>query len=152
MKKNCKGKNNGFWGKHHTVEVRRKISEALKGKKPWNTGKKLSEEHKKKLKKISIKNKNKPPVYNGENHPRWVGDKITYSSLHQWLVANFGKACRCENPKCEKRSNFFEWAKIKGKPYKRERKYFWQLCCVCHHKYDDKVKKMLKTKLCRTSN
>lgn len=39
-------------GKKHSEETKRKISEALKGKEPWNAGKKtgpLSEEHKKRL-------------------------------------------------------------------------------------------------------
>ena len=36
-------------GKKHTEVTRRKISEAHKGKSPWNKGKKFSDEHKRKL-------------------------------------------------------------------------------------------------------
>jgi hypothetical protein len=34
-----KGENNGMYGKHHTDECKRKVSEKLKGRIPWNKGK-----------------------------------------------------------------------------------------------------------------
>lgn len=44
-----KGKNNGFYGKHHSEETKRKIGEAQKGKTPWNKGKHHSYETRKKI-------------------------------------------------------------------------------------------------------
>ena len=38
-------------GKTHSEETKRKMSEALKGRKPWNIGKHLSEETKRKMSK-----------------------------------------------------------------------------------------------------
>ena len=43
------GEDNPMYRKHHTDEARRKMSEAKKGKTTWNKGKKLSAEHKKKI-------------------------------------------------------------------------------------------------------
>lgn len=67
---NSKGENNPFYGKKHSIEIRKKISKGLKGIIPWNKGKKgyknsypknrnghiVSEEVKE---KISIANKGK---------------------------------------------------------------------------------------------
>ena len=46
-----KGEKNSFYGKHHTEESKKKISEARKGEKNPFYGKQLTEEHKKKLSK-----------------------------------------------------------------------------------------------------
>jgi len=48
LKGRFKGKDNPFYGKHHSEESRRKISEANKGNK-YNNGRKFSEEHKQHL-------------------------------------------------------------------------------------------------------
>lgn len=69
MSKSKIGKNNSFYGKHHSEETKNKLSKNHKGFKhseeskkkmsesrqnfiPWNTGKKLSLEHRKKLSEI----------------------------------------------------------------------------------------------------
>ena len=44
-----KGKNNPFFGKHHSDETRKKMSEALKGENNPLFGKHFSEEHRRKL-------------------------------------------------------------------------------------------------------
>jgi len=36
MKKDYSGVNNGFYGKKHTDETKRKISEGQRGRIPWN--------------------------------------------------------------------------------------------------------------------
>ena len=75
------GKDNPFYGKHHTEETKRKISDANKGNKTW-LGKSLSDEHKKKLseahkgKKVSEETKRKisetlKNKYVLENHPNY---------------------------------------------------------------------------------
>ena len=43
------GENHPFYGKHHTEEARKKISENQKGRKPWCTGLKLTAEHRAKI-------------------------------------------------------------------------------------------------------
>lgn len=51
IKKKLTGENNGFYGKKHTEETKRKMSESQKGRKPWNKGKSdiYSDEHKQRL-------------------------------------------------------------------------------------------------------
>jgi hypothetical protein len=59
-----------------------------------------------------------------------------YHAIHKWIYKNYGKAIKCENIDCEKRSNDFEWALSKGKKYEYKRENFIQLCKSCHIKYD----------------
>lgn len=75
----------------------------------------------------------------GEKNPMWKGDKVGYKALHRWLKDNFGKANKCENPKCPKKSQKFEWSLIKGKEYSHRRKNFRMLCRSCHCKYDNLI-------------
>lgn len=55
LSKSCGGKNNGFYGKHHTEEIRKRISEANSGKNNFFYGKTHSKETKEKLRKAWIK-------------------------------------------------------------------------------------------------
>ena len=72
----------------------------------------------------------------GENHPSWLGNRISYKGLHIWLKAEFGRANKCENSNCKKQSKSFDWALKKGKRYERRIENFWQLCRKCHKAYD----------------
>ena len=76
----------------------------------------------------------------GKLHPHWIKSKkaLKYSTVHMWLRRDFGKANKCENPICEKKSNNFQWSLKKGKKYIRNRNNFWMLCRICHAKYDIK--------------
>src|SRR3990167_3781949 len=77
----------------------------------------------------------------GEKGSNWRGDNVGYVGLHEWLYSNFGKASRCENPACvyprkgAKKMLLkpwrYEWALRRGKPYKRDREHFIQLCIAC---------------------
>ena len=84
-----KGKNTGednpMYGKHHTKEAKKKLSESHKGKPTWSKGKKLSEETKKKLseshkgKKISEETKNKiSKAYKGKHWKLVDGKRVWY--------------------------------------------------------------------------
>ena len=70
----------GFTGKHHTERSRRKISQKMKGKSPWNKGLRgvyirqpLSEESKK---KISKSKQGQPSNFKGKHHGREAKRKI----------------------------------------------------------------------------
>ena len=128
-------------------ETRRKISLAL-------TGKKLSKEHRKKL---AEKHKGKKwtekqriaivaKLRFKENHQGWKGENAGYHAIHCWIKKSWGKANKCENPKCfypkigakylmEKPSRY-EWANITGKYNRFDRKDWLMLCVSCHRKLD----------------
>ena len=57
----CVGKDNHNYGKTKSEEVRKKISQSKKGHIPWNKGKKMSESYKESCKKGWITRKNKSP-------------------------------------------------------------------------------------------
>lgn len=76
----------------------------------------------------------------GKDHYKWTGDKASYGAIHLWLRKTYGKADRCENPKCPKKSKIFEYALIKGKKHERKRKNYKKLCRSCHDIYDETYK------------
>lgn len=80
----------------------------------------------------------------GEESHGWKGDSIIYSGIHLWLIKTFGKATRCENLLCEKKSKNFDWALIHGNDYKRLREVFMMLCRSCHVRYDRHIRKIVR--------
>ena len=92
-------------------------------------GRKLSEEHKQKIRE----------ALKGPNHYLWQGNKVNYRGLHLWVQRELCKAKKCEHcgkdsvPKNRKRH--FNWANISRK-YKRNLKDWISLCIPCHIKYD----------------
>lgn len=90
-----KGKNNHFYGKKHTDETRRKMSEA------WTTGRRtLTEEHKEKLKKAhytkKVRNKTTGEVFNS----------VKEASLKYNLKdTHISRVCRGKR----KKTGGFEW-------------------------------------------
>ena len=97
-------------------------------------GKFLSEEHKKKISLAHIGMKKF--WITGEKSGKWKGNKVGYWGIHDWLQKEFGKANKCENPNCFKKSRVFNWAKLENKLYERRRENFIMLCRSCHAKYD----------------
>ncbi len=95
----------------------------IKGGNPWNKGGKF-------------------PKLSNEHHWHWKGG-IEYFGIHKWLGKTFGKANKCENPDCLKKSKIFHWAKLKDKFYSRNRENFWMLCQKCHSIYDE-IKPVVK--------
>ncbi len=77
---------------------------------------------------------NKSTALRGEKSPHWVGDKVGYCGIHDWIKTNYGLAQKCEQCGSDKNVH---WAKLKGKEYERKRENFWQLCSKCHMDYDD---------------
>ena len=86
-------------------------------------------------------------VPKGKEHGNWKGIKASYTAFHHWLAESFGKAKKCQNPKCKyPRKNRasqitysparFEYALIKGKEHDHKRENYITLCASCHRKYD----------------
>lgn len=73
----------------------------------------------------------------GDKHHNWVGDKVTYFSLHNWIARKLGKAKYCSN-NVEHKSKCFHWANISGE-YKRDVADFYSLCSSCNHKDGIKI-------------
>jgi hypothetical protein len=120
-------KNTGDKNPAKRIEVRKKISEAMKGNKNGignksRTGIKSSEETKI---KISLANLGKIKY--------WKGEEATYSSKHHWVRNHKGKPKICEN--CGKSAK--HWANIDHK-YHRDLDDYIALCVKCHKKYDRK--------------
>ncbi len=123
---NRKGKLNPNWGKvgamrgkKHTLEARKKMSIVIKAK---NSQPEFT--LKRSLAVKAIKN------------PNWKGEQVKYAGLHRWLSKNYGKAVYCENILCLKLSNKFQWAKLRGKEYTRDKNNYAKLCVKCHMNYD----------------
>ncbi len=136
----------GMLGKHHTKETKEKLSKS-------HTGKKLSPEHRA---KVIIILKNNPPnkearkrageKQKGKLHHNWKGEKVSYRTLHNWIVNNFGKADHCEH--CGKTdAKRYDWANISGE-YKRDISDYIQLCRKCHIKFDETPEKIKDRKSC----
>ena len=71
----------------------------------------------------------------GEKNPVWKGDKVSYSSLHEWIQNHKPKLEFCEN--CNKNKPF-DLANISGE-YKRDVNDFKWLCRSCHMKEDGRL-------------
>ena len=136
---------NGMLGKEHSEETKRKmslshvgkkykpmseqgkknLSNALKGRIPWNKG--LTTKTDSRIKKYVEK-------MTGENNYNWKGNKVSYRELHKWLEKKLGKPGRCQF--CfATTAKIYDWANI-SKKYKRDINDWIRLCRSCHIKYD----------------
>lgn len=131
----------------HSEETKRKISLA-------NKGRKLSEEHKKRLSiivrerikngKFIISEETKRKFAEnrnnqcGEKNPSWKGENVGYSGIHIWVKKWKGIANHCEMcGTTEKRK--YHWANIDHK-YRRILDDYISMCVPCHRKYDLNIK------------
>lgn len=115
-----------------------------------NLGKKYSDDRKR---KISIGNKKawENPVLREnfgkqrlrEKNPAWINDPKNYSTIHKWLIREFGKANKCIAINCDGKKKKYEWALIKGNNYSRKKDNFAQLCTRCHRYYDKSKKTII---------
>lgn len=72
----------------------------------------------------------------GSEHPNWIGDKVGYYGVHDWIAKEKGRPMKCskcgfesDNPKR------IHWANISGK-YLRDVSDWVRLCVRCHFKMD----------------
>jgi hypothetical protein len=127
-------------GKKHSKERKRKISEALIGIKHTEYTKALMSKAKKGL---------KVPLLSGENSSSWKGEDVGYSALHRWKRKISGHPQFCK--KCGKRGEYIvyfrqgravrrwniDWAS-KSREYRRDLNDWIGLCRPCHTKYDER--------------
>jgi len=71
----------------------------------------------------------------------WSGNE---RAIHQYIQFHYGKADRCENPKCDGSSKNYDWSNI-SYGYLRDRFDWEQLCRKCHmakdREYREKIAK-----------
>lgn len=97
-----------------------------KGQKGYWLGKKRS---KKDREKMSAARKGR---FGMENHPHWLGDKVGYDGLHDWVYKVLGAPMECkECGKICKNNYQIHWANKSGK-YKRDKNDWLRLCVKCH--------------------
>jgi len=153
---NFKGKNNPFYGKHHSKKTKIKMSETkkelyrtgrlvhpMKGKHHSEVSKrKLSKSIKKNIESIELNtkrinewNRKHGVEKRNEKNPMWKGDKVTYRCLHQWVVRNKPKGISCA--KCGSNKPL-EIANISGE-YKRDINDYKWLCRKCHMMEDKRM-------------
>ena len=110
----------------------------LKNGHTLNLGRKLSENHKKKI-SISHKGLHLSPATEftrektlAEKNNKWKGDNVGYYALHGWVYRTLGKP-----EKCKQCSSIIkvQWAN-KSRTYKRDKNDWISLCFQCHRKYD----------------
>lgn len=147
-----------YWlGKKKSEETKRKISEALKGRKIpreqveksrlARIGHKVSLETRRKIgmkNSIALKGRKMPEEVKEKIRQTclrlkigWKGDDAGYGAIHSWLYRNFGKPIECE--KCGEKKRRITWAN-KDHKYKRDRSEWMQLCYSCHKKHDLRLK------------
>ena len=102
-----------------------------KGHIPWNKNKIgwMSEKG-----KPGIRESNKQRTEEKAAH--WLGDKVGYSGIHQWVERHLGKPIKCEI--CGKKSTkrgMIQWANKSGE-YKRDLSDWMRICAKCHCKID----------------
>ncbi|MEK6880595.1 MAG: hypothetical protein AABY22_13340 [Nanoarchaeota archaeon] len=116
------------------LEIRRKIM-----KEKWTNleyRKHMSEVHKGQsnifrglTKETDIRLKEKGERNRGEKRYNWKGDKVSYSSLHDYIKCYLKKSNRCQN--CELETNKLDLANVSGE-YKRDLSDWEWLCRKCH--------------------
>jgi hypothetical protein len=68
--------------------------------------------------------------------PKEKAKEYSYDYIHKWIRNTYGNANKCENEKCSKKSNIYEYAMINSSLLQKDRKNFKMLCRSCHRNYD----------------
>lgn len=135
-----KGRTSPMKGRTQSLLTRQKMSEIRKGKKPYE----MTDEVKRKISETktgtSLSVEHKAKISSGEkkgiDHHMWKGDKVGYYALHAWVRRNLGTPSECSE--CGFTSDNrrqFHWANISHE-YKRDLDDWARLCVMCHKAYD----------------
>jgi len=135
-------------GQHHSPKT-----EFKKGNKSWNKGTRgvmIAWNKGLKVQSNTGRTHFKKGDNTGKENYMWIGDKIGYKKLHDWVYYHKGKPKICEHCglvpeicKCcgsIKKGTKLEWAN-KDHSYKRDINDYISLCRSCHKKYDIKNNK-----------
>jgi hypothetical protein len=137
----------------HTIEARKKISEALR--RQWKDGTRKNNDYlfteevnrKRALSNIGrtspMKGKKQTEKWKehikkfitGKNSKRWKGDQVGYRGLHSWVHLWKGKPNKCEMCGIEKIGRDMHWANV-SRTYLRDLTDWISLCASCHGSYD----------------
>ena len=110
-------------GYKHSPETKKKMSFSAMGRMGYWSGRKLSNNHKKKLKgKTEVKSWN------------WKGDIAGKFAMHSWVRSYKGKPMKCEHCGITDKKRY-EWSSRNHK-YERKLDEYQRLCCKCHYSYD----------------
>ena len=107
--------------KPHSLETKLKMSKSHKGLNTWSKGRKLSEEHKRKIKE-------------NHAHAAFKGNNIKYAAIHMRLKTQRFKPKECVY--CGEDKKRIEWAAISHIATTNLDDYI-PLCVKCHRIYDD---------------
>lgn len=126
-------------GKRRSDALKKRMSEARKGKPVWwmlrglpnpMQGKKTSE---------NPQHKQAMVEFQGKANPAWKGNKVGYTALHQWVYKKLGQPRLCEHcGNSDLKPRQYHWAN-KSRKYKRNVTDWIRLCASCHKKYDNAV-------------
>jgi len=94
----------------------------------YNKGRPKTLEHRRKLSESKI----------GEKNPMWVGDKVSYGALHDWVRSHLEEPEYCEI--CDSAPPF-DLANVTG-IYNRDFKNWAYLCRLCHMDSDGRLDKI----------
>lgn len=123
------GRERRFLKGHSSKDI--KLSEERKQKLLMaNIGRKLSEEHRRKI----------GEAQKGEKNKNWLGDNVGYSGLHYWIRKHLPKSKKCHL--CKERTPK-EVACITS-VYNREFKNWAWLCYQCHRDWDNIYERTLR--------
>jgi len=73
--------------------------------------------------------------YRGLKHKDWIGDKVRYQGVHDWIRKLLGTPSRCSSCFSEDPTKRYEWANISNRYYRRVNDWM-RLCKQCHVNYD----------------
>ncbi len=70
--------------------------------------------------------------FEGDRHPAWKGNDVSYQELHRWVRRNKTLTGTCSH--CG-RAKPTEWANL-SREYQRDLDDWIELCKLCHRRYD----------------